>query len=243
VVSAGALGPLGRNGLYCRNDDVDRFPALAGWRGLNDSAVRGYFGGMLYAFVPGWGPVEEMLSNLGLDYKVVFLGTEAAMTIKSRLQAGLPTLFYLWSPHPLNAQFSLSRIQLPPYSTRARYEEGRSDFPTDVLEKLAAKSLAEISPDLAALYARFTMETATQERLLSAIDAGRQTVMEAVCGWLTVKDNMGVWHRWLNHQPPVVQPSVDEPLFNPRWMNLRWIMPSAMSLRLSLTAMPCASTT
>jgi hypothetical protein len=214
VVSAGALGPLGRNGLYCHNDDVDRHPALAGWRGLNGSAVRAYFGGTLYAFVPGWGPVEEILLNLGLDYKVVFLGTEAAMTIKSRLQAGVPTLFYLWSPHSLNAQFSLSRIQLPPYSTRALFEEGRSDFPTDVLEKLAAKNLAEISPDLESLYARFTIETATQERLLVAIDAGRQTVMEAVCGWLTMKENIGIWRRWLNDTtdpPPVARPSVDEP--------------------------------
>ncbi len=164
--------------------------------------------------MPGWGPVEEILLNLGLDYKVVFLGTEAAMRIKSRLQAGVPTLFYLWSPHSLNAQFSLSRIQLPPYSTRARFEEGRSDFPTDVLEKLAAKNLAEISPNVASLFAQITMETATQERLLFAIDAGRQTVMEAVCGWLTVEENTGVWRRWLNDhtdQPPVVRPSEAEP--------------------------------
>jgi hypothetical protein len=180
VVSAGALGPLGRNGLYCRDIDVDRFPALPGWRGLNDSAVREYFDGKLYAFEPGWGPLEEMMQNLGLDYEVVWLGTQAAQTIKLRLQSGVPTLFCLWSPHPLNAQFRLSRIELPAYTTRALFQQGRSDFQTDVLEKVAAKNLAEISPDLEILYARFTVETATQERLMLAIDSGRQTVMQ-VC--------------------------------------------------------------
>jgi hypothetical protein len=115
VVSVGALGPLGRNGLYCRNDDVDRFPALAGWRGLNDSAVRAYFGGRLYAFVPGWGPVEEILLNLGLHYKVVFLGIEAAMTIRSRLQAGLPTLFYL----PLVAALAKRAVQFESHPAAA----------------------------------------------------------------------------------------------------------------------------
>jgi hypothetical protein len=106
-------------------------------------------------------------------------------------------LFYLWSPHSLNAQFNLSRINLPPYTTQAVFEEGRSDFPTNVLEKLAAKQLAEISPGLQTLYAHFTIDTATQERLMSAIEVGGQTAMQAVCGWLTTEQNAGVWRRWL----------------------------------------------
>ena len=192
----GRLGPEGRNGLYCREVDVDRFPALAGWRGLNDSRVRDHFGGTLYAFVPDWGPVEEILLNLGLDYQVVFLGIDAAATIRSRLQAGVPTLFYLWSPHSLNAQFVLSRIQLPPYS-RALYEQGRSDFPMDVLEKLAAKNLSEISREVSTVYNRFTLETATQESLQLAIDFGGETVVQAVCGWLSTEENVAVWRSWL----------------------------------------------
>jgi ABC-type proline/glycine betaine transport system substrate-binding protein len=124
-----------------------------------------------------------MMQNLGIGYEVVRLGTQAAQTIKLRLQSGVPTLFCLWSPHPLNAQFRLIRIELPAYTTRALFQQGRSDFQTDVLEKVAAKNLAEISPDLEILYARFTVETATQERLMLAIDSGRQTVMQ-VCSCL-----------------------------------------------------------
>ena len=77
----GALGPLGRNGLYCRNIDVDRFPALAGWRGLNDSAVREYFNSTLHAFVREWRPLEELMRTFGPGYKVLYLGGEADATI------------------------------------------------------------------------------------------------------------------------------------------------------------------
>jgi hypothetical protein len=196
VVSAGALGPMGRTGLYCRDVDVDRFPALAGWRGLNDSAAREYFGGILYAFDRDWGPVEEMVRTFAPGYRVVFLGANAAATITSRLQASVPTLFYLWTPHALNAQFSLSRIQLPPYSP-ALFAQGRSDFPTDVLEKLAAKNLPDISSQVSSLYRRFAVETATQEQLLSAIDFRGQPVMEAVCGWLTAEENVPIWRAWV----------------------------------------------
>ena len=193
----GALGPLGRNGLYCRNIDVDRFPALAGWRGLNDSAVREYFNSTLHAFVREWGPLEELMRNLGAGYKVLFLGSEASATIRSRLQAGVPTLFYLWSPHSLNAQFDLNRIQLPAYTNMAVFEQCRSDYPTDVLEKVATKKLAEISPDVESLYARFTIETSAQEDLMLSIDLGSHTVMQAVCGWLTTEENGAVWRPWL----------------------------------------------
>jgi hypothetical protein len=211
VVSAGALGPLGRNGLYCRDIDVDRFPAIAGWRGLNDSAVREYFNSTLHAFVREWGPLEELVQNLGPGYKVLFLGSEADVTIRSRLQAGVPTLFYLWSPHSLNAGFDLNRIQLPPYTTPASFEQGRSDYPTDVLEKVASKKLAEIAPDVATLYARFTIETATQEQLMLGIDQGSQTVMQAVCGWLKGEENLAVWHLWLRSDHSD-QPTADRPM-------------------------------
>jgi hypothetical protein len=49
--------------LYCRDVDVDRFPALAGWRGLNDSAVREYFNNTVHAFVQEWGPLEELMQT------------------------------------------------------------------------------------------------------------------------------------------------------------------------------------
>ena len=142
MVSFGPLGVLGRNGWFCREADVDRWNALAGYRGLRDPQVRRHFNGTFLAFERSWGDQELRMTNLDLRYDVAYLGVHrAADAIRARLDAGLATFFYLWSPHALNSRYSLNRIQLPAH-TPALFKLGLSDYPTDVLEKVAAKTLS-----------------------------------------------------------------------------------------------------
>jgi len=131
-------------GWYVVERDVERWPALAGYRGLRDSDVHRHFNGTLYSFgaygvdSDTWGPQQEILNGLGLEYRVVWMGSseESDTFIKSRLNAGLPMLFYLWDPHPLIDQYKLSRIQLPRFEGLGPYLQGKTDFPIDVLEKV-----------------------------------------------------------------------------------------------------------
>ena len=102
-----------------------------------------HFNGTLHLFgtygidAETWGPQEDMLKALGLDYRVVWMGDaeESEAFIKSRLSASLPIFFYLWDPHPLIDEYKLSRIQLPTYAEDL-YLQGKTDFPTEVLEKV-----------------------------------------------------------------------------------------------------------
>ena len=91
MVSFGPLGVLGRNGWFCREADVDRWNALAGYRGLRDPQVRWHFNGTFLAFeAEGWGPNQKLMTNLDLRYDVAYLGaTAAADAIRARLDAGL----------------------------------------------------------------------------------------------------------------------------------------------------------
>ncbi len=196
VVSFGRLGVLGRTGWYCREADVERWNALAGWRGLKDPAISRHFGRFLAFEADGWGPSQELMTNLNLPFEIDYLGaSEAEDVIRARLDAGLPAFFYLWSPHALNAQYSLSRIQLPAYST-ALFEQGLSDYPTDVLEKLGTKSLSEHTPDVAELYTRFFIDNSAQESMLAAMDSGL-SAMQAACTWMRKDENAAVWGTWL----------------------------------------------
>jgi hypothetical protein len=156
VVSAGALGvcspdwppfympsfapaagvmPLqvfGRNGWYCLEADVERLPSLAGWRGLREATAIELFNATLYVYSRDWGPNAEIMRFLQLPYEVVELGVLAAEAfLESRLKAGLPTLFFLWTPHIFHAKYKLNRIHLPEFSKQA-FSEGRSDYPTEV---------------------------------------------------------------------------------------------------------------
>ena len=176
---------------------MDRWNALAGYRGLKDPAVTHYFNGTFLAFeAEGWGPNQELMANLGLPYEVVFLGAGAAPNaILACLDAGVPAFFFLWSPHGFNVRYGLNRIQLPVY-TPQRFEQGRSDYPTDVLEKVGSTTLSAHTPHVAELYSRFEIDNSAQESMLAAIDSGLST-MQATCGWLRYERNAAVWKAWV----------------------------------------------
>jgi ABC-type proline/glycine betaine transport system substrate-binding protein len=177
---------------------VERWTGLAGYRGLKDPEVERHFNGTFLAFeAEGWGPNQELMTNLGLRYDVAYLGAAAAPdAIRARLDAGLPAFFYLWSPHALNARYSLNRIQLPEY-TLARFNQGLSDYPAEALEKVASTQFAEFAPLVAKLYAKFEIDNVAQERILASIDVSKLSVMQAACDWMRDETNVPVWEAWL----------------------------------------------
>jgi hypothetical protein len=119
--------------------------------------------------------------------------------IKARLAGGVPSLFYLWSPHALNAQYILNRIQLPAYSAE-RFELGLTDYPVDVLEKVGSKRLSRLTPDVAKLYSRFQMDNAAQESMLMQLDGHGLSAVQAVCAWVRNETNTAIWQAWIPNE-------------------------------------------
>jgi hypothetical protein len=171
---------------------VERWNALAGYRGLKDPAVRRYFNGTFLAFEKDWAGNEELrMTTLGLPYEVLYLGGDAAAdAIQQRLDEGLPALFYLWSPHPFNARYSLNRIQLPAYNP-AHFEQGLSDYPVDVLEKLAYTHTRARTHTYARMHARTGQRSSprSHRQLRSSTRAFRSTTLRRRPCWqiLTLK--------------------------------------------------------
>ncbi len=164
-----------------------------------------HFNGTLYSFgtygvdSDTWGPQEEMLTKLGLEYRVVWMGSseKSEALIKSRLGAGMPMLFYLWDPHPLIDQYKLSRIQLPRYEGPDPYLEGKTDFPVDVLEKVFSTKLASFAPEVHDFYFRFRIDNAVQRQIMRAVDSEGLSMLQATCAWLRTPANAERWGRWL----------------------------------------------
>jgi hypothetical protein len=185
--------------------DVERWPALAGYRGLRDPDVHRHFNGTLFSFgtygmdSDTWGPQQEILRGLGLEYRVGWMGSseESEAFIKSRLDADLPILFYLWDPHPLIEQYKLSRIQLPRYEGSHPYLEGKTDFPVDVLEKVFSSKLASFAPEVHDFYIRFRIDNAVQRQIMLAVDSQGLSVPQATCAWIRTPANTERWRRWL----------------------------------------------
>ena len=199
-VDVSLLGVLGRSGWYCLESDLNRWPGLAGWRGLHDAAVSTYFGQTLFAPNRSGGMHEDLITKaLGLDYQTQYLdATEYEGVITDRLSLGLPTLFYLWSPHPLLAKSrpqALSRIQLPEYSP-LKSDMGKVDYPTEVLVKLASKWLDERAPLVKQLYSRFSLDNSAQEAMMAAVESEALSVFQAVCTWMTDAEHTEMWSLW-----------------------------------------------
>ena len=106
-----------------------------------------------------------------------------------RLSAGEPTLFYMWTPHPIGKAHKIHRIQLP-----AQLREGKTDYNTDFLEKLASAKLEMVAPRVQDLYSRFTLTNDDQERMMLSMYSEGLSAMEAACAWM--KDNRA-WRRWI----------------------------------------------
>jgi hypothetical protein len=145
--------------------------------------------------VVGWGPNQDLMTNLDLPYKINILGAGAASdAIRSLLDVGVPLFFYLWSPHAFNSRYNLSRIELPPY-VPARFGSGLTDFPPDVLEKVGAKSLNDLS-DVAQFYRNVRLDNFAQESMLLAMDSG-MPAFKATCDWMTTEENRPKWEAWI----------------------------------------------
>jgi ABC-type proline/glycine betaine transport system substrate-binding protein len=169
---------------------------LSGWRGLLDPAVQKYFNRTFIAFQPDWGPDKELMRNLGLDFEVVHLGGKAESEIEQRLAAGIPTLFYLWSPHPLAAKFRLSRIQLPEYSP-ALFEAGMCDYPPgEPLAKVASCLIARIAPSVLRFYEAVSIDNREQISMMAAV-GGDASSKDAACAWLRGPEGNEKRRKWL----------------------------------------------
>jgi hypothetical protein len=210
VVSFGPLGILAQSGWYCSEADEERWNGIAGWRRLQLPEVSAYFNHTFYAASESWGEVEERMRFLGLNssYKVQFLNSSYRVqfmndtwdaVLDERLGAGVPTLFYLWSPHPLKAKYPLSRIQLPPNNPECRNGSALQracDYPPDIVEKLASSKFATGVPgNISRLYANFIIDNYEQENMLYAAESKNSTMFDVACAWL--KGNEPKWQNWL----------------------------------------------
>ena len=200
VCTRGTRILLLRNGWYCSEHELNMWWDLAGWRGLQTPAVREHFSNTFYSFGgpddTDWGPNADLMKNLNLNYTLNFMGENADAILADRLRSVLPTLLYLWSPHPLLAMYQLNRISLPTYKNQALFDQGITDFPTDTLEKVASKTLAELAPRVYQMYSRFGLENSDQVDMLDNAERLGST-MQAACAWLTSPEHVDTWRGWI----------------------------------------------
>ena len=201
----GYTGNQGVIGWYVPKWMAEQYPAILSWQGLNQhvdlfrTAASGSQGQLLGGDPSFVTNDEALIKNLGLNYKVVYSGSEAA-TIKAAIAAAeqrKPLLFYFYEPQWLHSKASFVRIGLP------RHEEGcdadakavKCGYPEYVLDKIMRTQFARANPDVYELVENFSWSNRDQNTVAGYIANDGMTPEQAAEKW--ANDNRATWEVWL----------------------------------------------
>ena len=214
VERMGPLGITGTNGWFVPRYVVEGDPArgisplapdLVSYEDLNQYAdvfATSETGdkGKLLDFTPAWDlRSDERIAALGLNYQVVFSGTEAASfaSLAANYQRGDPFLMLMWTPHWSHSKYELIEIQLPEY-TEECWPSGESfncGWPVDPVTKLAWSGLEDDFPEAYEFFQNFTITNEQQnEMVLSVTDDGKDYT-EAAQDWIDANED--IWSVWI----------------------------------------------
>ena len=204
VENGGLLGPVGEIGWFVPTYVIDKNPALATWEGYTDagadfaSAETGDLGRFLGAD-PSWVQYDEqIITNLGLPFQVVWTGSEDALLaeVSSAYSREEPVLFYFYSPHAIFQQFDLSQVELPAYNDACYADPEKVDcaYPKDELLKIFSAELAEKDADVHGLLSDMNYSSDAQIEMLAMLGDGK-SVDEAAQAWVDAHGD--VWQAWL----------------------------------------------
>jgi glycine betaine/proline transport system substrate-binding protein len=205
AVEVGPTGNTGTIGWYVPEWMVQEYPDITDWNNLNKYAElfrtsESEGKGQLLDGDPSYVTNDEALvANLGLDYKVVYSGSEAA-SIKAAQQATAqrtPLLFYFYEPQWLFSQESYVRIELPPYTEGCDSDPATvaCDYPEYALDKIASSAFAENGGDAYELVRNFKWTNDDQNQVSDYLTNEGLSPAEAAKKW--VDANEDTWRAWL----------------------------------------------
>lgn len=184
-------------------------PNLPDYKALNDcveafttSSTAPY--GRYLSGDPAWGEYygdQARIDNLGLEYKMEFAGSEAALAaeIKRAYDRGEPILALMWEPHFTTSKYDLTQIEFPPYSADCwgtTYACGWEEGPA---VKIVSNEFKEKYPLAYQVVDNIVIGLDDLNALIVRIDGDGLTVEEAVAEWMD--DNKDEWSAWAPDLP------------------------------------------
>ena len=206
AVDAGSTGVDGIIGWYVPPWMAEKYPDITDWNNLNKYAdlfktSESGGKGQLLDGDPGFVTSDEgIINGLGLNYKVVYSGSEAALieAFRKAEQNKTPLIGYFYSPQWFLNEVPLVHINLPPYTAGCDADATKitCDYaPYNDLNKIIAKSLETKAPDVAQLIKNFKWTAEDQNTVANYIANDKMSRDAAGEKW--VKENEAKWKTWI----------------------------------------------
>jgi len=207
VENGGELGVIGKIGWYMPTYMLDVDPDLATWEGFLKPETAALFAtaetgdkGQFLSGDPSFVQYDEqIISNLGLPFQVVYAGSEEAILagLDSAASREDPILFYFWTPHSVHAKYDLTEVALPEYSDECYADPAAidCDYPADNLFKIFWAGLAEVAPEAHTLLSNMHYSTEDQIDMLASVELEGMSLEDAARAWLDA--NEATWQSWM----------------------------------------------
>ncbi|GAA3593894.1 ABC transporter substrate-binding protein [Nonomuraea rosea] len=205
ALSAGLTGNKGIIGWYVPEWMAKKYPDITDYRNLNKYAPlfrtekTGNAGQILDGDPTFVTNDEALVKNLGLNFKVVYSGSEAALIKAAQFATKnrTPLLMYFYEPQWLFTKVKLVKIALPPYAVGCDDDPAKvaCDYPPYLIDKIVSKRFAETGGRAYELVRNFTWTNDDQNAVASAMINEKMKAEQAAKQW--VEENKIVWKDWI----------------------------------------------
>ena len=202
----GENGNVGIIGWYVPGWLAEEYPDILDYQNLNkyasefatsESGGQGQFLGSDPSYVQF---DEAIVSNLDLDFKVVFSGGEAAtITAFEKAQENKDWLVgYFWEPQYIHAEVPMEQVELPPYTEGCQDvpEEVACDYPETPLKKIVSTEWSESDSTSVDLVKNFEWTNDDQNQVAAYITSDGMSPEDAAAKW--IEDNPDKVDAWLS---------------------------------------------
>ena len=201
---AGKNGNVGQIGWFVPPWMVEKYPDILDWNNLNSYAdlfKTGESGGkgQLLDGDPAFVTNDAALvKNLGLNYEVVYSGSEAALitAFRDAEKNKKPMLGYFYSPQWFLAEVPLKMVELPEYTEGcdADPQKVKCGYPEDQLDKIISTKFASSGSPAVALVKNFSWTNDDQNEVALSISKDKLSPEEAAKKWVDANpDKVKAW--------------------------------------------------
>lgn len=209
VIDAGLLGVTGQIGWFLPTYLLDEYPEFTTWEGLKGNehvfaTAETEPSGQLVDADPAFGSYDQQIAdNLGLDFKVIYAGSEAAelTALEAAVAKEEPILMYFWTPHWVHAKYDLTMVELPEITPECEeaaannVEDYACAYPPDPLYKAFSADLESKAPAAFAFLSAMSWTNDDQNPVALEISEGTDG-SEAAQTWIDA--NPDIWQSWVD---------------------------------------------
>ena len=211
IVDIGDLGLATREGWMYPRHMEELCPGLPDWKALIDCkdklvTAETFPQGRILSYPADWGTRSaDMIKGLGIDYKAVPAGSEGALVaeLKSADTRKTPLVMMFWAPHWVFAEVDAGWVDLPAWEPACDTDPAWGPNPdavgdcgvaVPVTTKVAWSGFEEKWPAAMEFLRAYRLDTASQEKMMKAIDQDGEKLDDVVSVW--VEANKDVWTPW-----------------------------------------------